>query len=76
MSRKGVGRTTPFTTTLILPPCSTTNSRPDPSWALVTKTGESNPETILVRPTTDCAAALEAPSVKRSASVPRRATIR
>ena len=44
MSRNGVGSRTPFLMTRILPVCSTTKSRPDPSWALVTKTGESNPE--------------------------------
>ena len=39
MSRSGVGRTTPFLRTRIVPPCSTMNVRSVPSRALVMKTG-------------------------------------
>ena len=43
MSRKGSGRTAPFLTMRIVPPRSTTNSRPEPSAASATKTGWSKP---------------------------------
>src|SRR5437588_6887177 len=43
MSRKGFGCSCPLTATRIVPPRSTTNSRPLPSPALVTNTGLCNP---------------------------------
>src|SRR6266508_6189220 len=49
MSRNGSARIAPALMTLIRPPCSTTNSRPVLSRALVTKRGRLKPPAALVR---------------------------
>src|SRR6478735_5693347 len=48
MSRKGGSRIAPSLTIRIVPPCSTTNSRPLPSPALATSSGAENPATATV----------------------------
>src|SRR5258705_13124053 len=60
----GAGRTVPSRLiTLPRPPCSATNRRPDPSWALVMKTGLAKPLLNGVSVSVRAAAVVTAPSL-------------
>src|SRR5438874_13116192 len=61
MSRNGLGRSLPFATILIWPPCCTTNSRPEPSPAPVTNSGASRPPVTSFSPTRTLAGSNAAP---------------